>query len=58
MEETLYSIEIYKNKNNYVGKIYSDIDGVKEFRNERIEGLLRDMILDMELAHSEFPDAE
>ena len=36
MEETLYSIEIHKEKGMYIGKIYSDVDGVKEFRNPKI----------------------
>jgi hypothetical protein len=33
-----------------MGKIYSDIDGVKEFENNRIDRLLRDIIVDMQLA--------
>ena len=39
MEEILYNIEIHKGEGNYMGKIYSDIDGVKEFKNERIYDL-------------------
>jgi len=38
------------NEGNYMGKIYSDIDGVKEFENNRIDRLLRDIIVDMQLA--------
>ncbi len=50
MEEVLYNIEIHKNEGSYLGKIYSDIDGVKEFENNRIDRLLRDIIVDMQLA--------
>ena len=54
MEEVLYNIEIHRDEEAYFGKIYSDIDGVKEFRNERIYDLLRDITFDMELALEEF----
>jgi len=50
MEEVLYNIEIHRNEGSYMGKIYSDIDGVKEFENNRIDRLLRDIIVDMQLA--------
>ena len=54
MEEVLYNIEIHKDLGEFLGKIYSDIDGVKEFKNERIDRLLRDIIFDMQLALDEF----
>jgi len=54
MEEVLYNIEIHRNEGSYMGKIYSDVDGVKEFHNDRIYDLLRDMTFDIELAHEEF----
>jgi hypothetical protein len=50
MEEVLYNIEIHRNEGNYMGRIYSDIDGIKEFENNRIDRLLRDIIVDMQLA--------
>jgi hypothetical protein len=50
MEEMLYNIEIHRNEGNYLGRIYSDIDGIKEFENNRIDRLLRDIIVDMQLA--------
>ena len=50
MEEVLYNIEIHRNEGNFMGKIYSDIDGVKEFENNRIDRLLRDITVDMQLA--------
>jgi len=54
MEEILYNIEIHKSEANYLGKIYSDIDGMKEFENKRIDELLRDITLDMQLALEQF----
>ena len=54
MEETLYNIEIHKDEDGYLGKIYSDVDGVKEFKNDHLDKLLRDITLDMQLALEEF----
>ena len=54
MEETLYNIEIHKNNEGYLGKLFSDVDGVKEFKNEYLDQLLRDITLDMQLALEEF----
>ena len=54
MEETLYNIEIHKDENGYIGKLFSDVDGVKEFKNDYLDQLLRDMTIDMQLALEEF----
>ena len=54
MEETLYNIEIHKNDEGYLGKLFSDVDGVKEFKNNYLDQLLRDMTIDMQLALEEF----
>jgi hypothetical protein len=54
MEETLYNIEIHKETTGYVGKLYSDVDGEKEFKNEFLDQLLRDITIDMQLALEEF----
>ncbi len=54
MEETLYNIEIHKDTSGYMGKLFSDVDGVKEFKNEYLDKLLRDITLDMQLALEEF----
>ena len=54
MEETLYDIEIHKGEDYFIGKIFSDADGVKEFQNEHLDLLLRDITLDMQLALEEF----
>ena len=54
MEETLYNIEIHKEEGGYLGKLFSDVDGVKEFKNEYLDKLLRDITIDMQLALEEF----
>lgn len=54
MEETLYNIEIHKDDSGYLGKLFSDVDGVKEFKNEYLDQLLRDITIDMQLALDEF----
>ena len=54
MEETLYNIEIHKGDGGFLGKLFSDVDGVKEFKNEYLDQLLRDITLDMQLALEEF----
>jgi hypothetical protein len=54
MEETLYNIEIHKDDIGYTGKLFSDVDGIKEFRNEYLDKLLRDITIDMQLALEEF----
>jgi hypothetical protein len=50
MEETLYNIEIHKDEEGFLGRLYSDIDGVKEFKNDHLDDLLRDITIDMQLA--------
>jgi hypothetical protein len=54
MEEVLCNIEIHKETDRFLGKIYSEVCGVKEFNNERIDSLFRDIILDIQLAYDEF----
>ena len=54
MEETLYNIEIHKDESGYLGKLFSDVDGIKEFKNEFLDQLLRDITIDMQLALEEF----
>jgi len=54
MEETLYNIEIHKDDNGFLGKLFSDVDGVKEFENKYLDQLLRDITIDMQLALDEF----
>jgi len=54
MEETLYSIEIHKDNEVYLGRLFSDVDGIKEFKNEYLDQLLRDITVDIQLALEEF----
>jgi hypothetical protein len=54
VEETLYNIEIHKDETGYLGRIFSDMDGVKEFKNNHLDQLLRDITIDMQLALEEF----
>jgi hypothetical protein len=54
MEETLYDIEIHRGDDLYVGKIFSDADGVKEFTSEHLDQLLRDITIDIQLTLDEF----
>lgn len=54
MEETLYNIEIHKDEGGYLGKLFSDVDGMKEFKNMYLDELLRDITMDMQLAFEEF----
>jgi len=54
MEETLYNIEIHKDNSGFLGRLFSDVDGVKEFKNEYLDQLLRDITLDIQLALEEF----
>ena len=50
MEEPLYGIEIKKDGEAYLGKIYSGKNGLKEFKNSKIDSLLRDITYDIRLA--------
>ena len=54
MEETLYDIEINKGDGKFIGKLFSDTYGIKEFKNERLDKLLRDISIDIQLALEEF----
>ena len=55
MEETLYNIEIHKDEGGgYLGKLFSDVDGMKEFKNIYVDELLREITMDMQLAFEEF----
>ena len=53
-EKLVDNIEIHKDTNGYLGKLFSDVDGVKEFKNEYLDQLLRDITIDMQLALEEF----
>lgn len=57
MEETLYCIEIHKDKDMYLGKIHSNVGGIAEFKNHRIGPLLTDLINDMQLTFDSFSNS-
>jgi hypothetical protein len=49
-------VEINRSENDevgYVAKVYSDYDGVREFRNRVLENLLRELTIDLELSFGE-----
>jgi hypothetical protein len=54
MEESLYDIEIHRKEDGYIGRLFSDADGIKEFENKHLDLLLRDITLDMQMALEEF----
>ena len=54
MEEILYGIEIHKGDGKFLGKLFSDGNSVKEFTNDNLDQLLRDITIDMQLALEEY----
>jgi hypothetical protein len=59
MEELLYSIKIHKdtNKNIFLGKIFSDDNNLVEFKNHKIELLLKDLIKNVQLTVDTFSNS-
>ena len=59
MEELLYSIKIHKdtNKNMFLGKIFSNDTNLVEFKNHKIELLLKDLINDVQLTFDSFSNS-
>ena len=59
MEELLYSIKIHKdtNKNIFLGKIFSNDTHLVEFKNHKIELLLKDLINDVQLTFDSFSNS-
>jgi len=56
MEELLYSIKINKDTNNniFLGKIFSNDNYLAEFKNYKIELLLKDLINDVQLTFDSY----
>ena len=48
MEESLCSIEILKSANSYIAKIQTELGGVREFRSSTFEGILEQIVLDLQ----------
>lgn len=55
MEEQLCRVEIIKDprREEYVAKVYSEYEGVKEFRNRNLDHLLRELSMDLEFSYGE-----
>ena len=53
MDEILYHIEIYRNDTEYLGKIFSNNNEVREFHNKNIDDLLSNMVFNIELDYDE-----
>lgn len=55
LEEALCRVEINRSEQSseFVAKIYSDLDGVKELRNPNLELLLRELTIDLEFSFGE-----
>jgi hypothetical protein len=56
MEELLFSIKIHKDteKNLFLGKIFSNDNNLTEFKNYKIDLLLKDLINDVQLTFDSF----
>lgn len=55
MEEQLCRVEIQKDpsRDEYVAKVYSDYDGVREFRGRSLDLLLRELTVELEESFGE-----
>lgn len=55
LEEQLCRVEIVKDprRDEYVAKVYSEYDGIKEFRNRSLDTLLRELTVDLEFSYGE-----
>ncbi len=49
MDELLYSIEINKTENGYIGKVANNNNELKHFKNEFLDELLQDIVDDITL---------
>ena len=59
MEELLYSIKINKDtdKNIFLGKIFTNDNNLKEFKNYKIDLLLKDLANDVQLKFETFSNS-
>lgn len=48
MEESLCSIEILKSAESFMAKIQTDLGGVREVRSNTFEGVLEQVVLDLQ----------
>ena len=49
MEESIYSIEIKKTENGYIGILSNNNNEIKQFKNEFLNDLMQDIIDDITL---------
>ena len=48
MEESLCSIEILKSADSYLARIQTELGGVREVRSSTFEGVLEQVVLDLQ----------
>ena len=55
MEEQLCRVEINKDprRDEFVAKVFSDYEGVREFRSRNLEHLLRELTVELEVSYGE-----
>ena len=54
MDETLYTIKIDRAEMNYFGKLSNNNNEIKEFQNDNIADLLKDIVSDIHLDFDSF----
>ncbi len=47
MEESLVTIEIYREDEDIVSKVQSDLGGIREYRGSNYENMLKELINDL-----------
>ena len=53
MDEPLCRVEINQQGTDFVAKVYSDYEGVREFRSRSLDHLLRELTIDLEFSFGE-----
>ena len=48
MEEELCTVEIFKDNNNYVARIKSDLGGSREYKSQYFEDVLEQFVMDIQ----------
>lgn len=47
MEESLVSIEIYRDEDEIISKVQSDLGGIREYRGATYEEMLKELLNDL-----------
>jgi len=60
MEESLVTIEIYRDENEVISKVQSDLGGIREYRGANYEEMLKELLNDLleEFEESSFRNEE